>query len=107
MNDAALCSVSPHLRVGDERHPVGTLQDELAGRGVEHLTGTVKILSRKLIALVSPRRHHHGAQDEGQHVEEQRAVVLRLERHEPPRLSSLVEVMEDFRFVVLPLSAGP
>ncbi len=94
------------LRVGDERHAVGPLQDELAGRRVEHLSRNGEDLD--------PQRHGRGlagalgvgAQGEGQHVEEERPVVLGLERHEAPARPVGRELVERTKVGRLPAESG-
>ena len=64
--------------------------------------GTVKSLIR---SETSPSLR---AERERQQVEEERAVVLRLERHQPPaRVGAGAARGARLRLVVFPLSAGP
>ena len=69
------------LRIGDERDAVGALQDEAASRGVEHLARHGEDLEAQRHAGAARRLRPEG---DRQHVEEERAVVLRLERHQAP-----------------------
>jgi hypothetical protein len=71
-----------HLRIGDERHTVGPLQDEAPRGRVQDLAGHRKNLdtqghsARRAVAL--------GPEREREHVEEEGTVVFRLEGHQAP-----------------------
>ena len=77
-------------RVGDEGHRVRALEHDAAGGLVHHLARHRVELQLHLHARLRP-------EEDGHHVEEEGAVVLRVERHEPPahlRIDLLEERLE-------------
>ena len=64
-------------RVGDEHHRVGALEHDAPGGLVHHL-------ARHRVELQLHLHARPRAEEHGHHVEEQRPIVLRVERHETP-----------------------
>ena len=80
------------LRVGYEDDAVSPLQDEPTGRRVKHLPGDRENLDPQSHAVSGALGL--GSQRQGEHIEEERAVVLRFEGHQPPSRPLRGELVE-------------
>ena len=89
------------LRVGDECHAVGALQNEAPRRSMQDLPRNREHLQTKAHVAAL------GFENERQHVEEKRAIVARLERHEPAVALLARELVERFQIRGFPGKRGP
>ena len=110
MNAAALFSVSRICESAMNATPSAPWSTSRRVDEWSTCPGTVNTLTRRLIALgvlAAGPACPLGPEDEREHVEEERAVVLRLERHEPPAAVLARELVERAQVGRLPAERRP